>query len=220
MRPRVVCNASAVVALLLDAGPDGRWATNALAGADLAAPSLWAFEAANIVRRQEHAKRITTDQAAQAHADMLDLAIEQWPYELLVPRAMKAFRQGERAGPAVRRPGSPVDHGLSVQDRPARRAGRHPPGPLTSISAGRVRAMVIPFGMTHRVGPKGQVVIPKDLRDRLGISPGDEVELALDEGADAVRLEPVRHHPTLRGSLAGLGLVAALEADHRSETRR
>lgn len=87
MRPRVVCDASAVVALMLDAGPDGRWATNALAGADLAAPSLWAFEAANIVRRQEHAKRITTDQAAQAHADMLDLAIEQWPYELLVPRA-------------------------------------------------------------------------------------------------------------------------------------
>jgi len=83
----VVCDASAVVAVMLDAGPDGRWATNALAGADLAAPSLWAFEAANIVRRQEHAKRITTDQAAQAHADMLDLAIEQWPYELLVPRA-------------------------------------------------------------------------------------------------------------------------------------
>jgi len=83
----VVCDASAVVALMLDAGPDGRWATNALAGAELAAPSLWAFEAANIVRRQEHAKRITTDQAAQAHADMLDLAIEQWPYELLVPRA-------------------------------------------------------------------------------------------------------------------------------------
>ena len=74
--------------------------------------------------------------------------------------------------------------------------------------------------MTHRVGPKGQVVIPKELRESLGIVPGDEVEFALDEGADAVRMEPVRAHPTLRGSFAGLGLVAELEADHRSESRR
>jgi AbrB family looped-hinge helix DNA binding protein len=74
--------------------------------------------------------------------------------------------------------------------------------------------------MTHRIGPKGQVVIPKELRERLGIGPGDEVEFALDEDADAVLMEPVREHPTLRGSLAGLGLVAELEADHRSEARR
>ncbi|MHB2022145.1 MAG: type II toxin-antitoxin system VapC family toxin [Mycobacteriales bacterium] len=86
MRPRVVCDASAVVALLLDAGPDGRWAADALAGADLAAPSLFAFEAANILRRHELAKLISPDQAAQAHADLLDLAVEHWPYELLAPR--------------------------------------------------------------------------------------------------------------------------------------
>ncbi|MPV39031.1 type II toxin-antitoxin system VapC family toxin [Georgenia subflava] len=87
MRPRVVCDASAVVAMLLDAGADGRWATNALIGADLAVPSLFAFEAANIIRRHEVAALITADQAAQAHADLLDLTIEQWPYELLASRA-------------------------------------------------------------------------------------------------------------------------------------
>jgi antitoxin PrlF len=76
------------------------------------------------------------------------------------------------------------------------------------------------LGMTHRVGPKGQVVIPKELRDRLGIRPGDEVEFALDENADAVLVEPVRAHPSLRGSMAGLGLVAELEADHQAEARR
>ncbi len=85
---------------------------------------------------------------------------------------------------------------------------------------GRVQAVVILSGMTHLVGAKGQVVIPKVLRERLGIGPGDEVEFSLDEGSDAVRLEPVRDHSTLRGSLAGLGLVAELEADHRSEARR
>lgn len=89
MRPRVVCDASAVVALMLDVGPDGRWATNALTGAELAAPSLLPFEAANIIRRHELAKLITADQAAQAHADLLDLAIEHWPYELLASRAWR-----------------------------------------------------------------------------------------------------------------------------------
>lgn len=73
--------------MLLDAGPDGRWATGALTGADLASPSLFAFEAANIVRRHELAGLVTADQAVQAHADLLDLAVEQWPYELLAPRA-------------------------------------------------------------------------------------------------------------------------------------
>lgn len=86
MRPRVVCDASAVVALLLDAGADGRWVTDALTGADIAAPSLLAFETSNIIRRQELAGRVSADQAAQAHADMLDLAVEQWPYELLASR--------------------------------------------------------------------------------------------------------------------------------------
>lgn len=84
---RVVCDASALVAVLLDGGPDGRWASEAINGADLLAPSLAIFEAANVVRRQELAGRIGSDQSAQAHGDLLDLAIEYWPYELLAARA-------------------------------------------------------------------------------------------------------------------------------------
>ncbi|MEA2222286.1 MAG: hypothetical protein QOH83_662 [Solirubrobacteraceae bacterium] len=87
MRTRVICDASALVALLLDGGPDGRWVTDALGGADLAAPSLVGFEAANIIRRHELAGLVSADQAAQAHADLLALAIEHWPYELLAARA-------------------------------------------------------------------------------------------------------------------------------------
>ena len=82
---RVVCDASALVALLLDAGPDGRWATHELSDADLAAPSLIAYETAEIIRRHELAARISRDQAAQAHTDLLDFPIEHWPYELLAP---------------------------------------------------------------------------------------------------------------------------------------
>jgi predicted nucleic acid-binding protein len=84
---RVVCDASALAALLVDSGDDGAWATRQLSNADIAAPSLVAFEAADIFRCLERAGSISADQAAQAHADMLDLAIEQWPYELLATRA-------------------------------------------------------------------------------------------------------------------------------------
>jgi predicted nucleic acid-binding protein len=82
-----VCDASALVALLLDGGPVGAWAARTLRGADLAAPSLVGYEVANIIRRHELSGDVSRDQAVQAHVDLLDLAIEHWPYELLAPRA-------------------------------------------------------------------------------------------------------------------------------------
>jgi predicted nucleic acid-binding protein len=44
------------------------------------------FESSNIIRRHEMAGLVSADQAAQAHVDLLDLSIEQWPYELLGSR--------------------------------------------------------------------------------------------------------------------------------------
>lgn len=87
MSATVVCDASALVAMLLDSGHAGQWATAALSGADLLAPDVVGFEAANIIRRHELAKLVSPDQAVQAHRDLLDLAVEQWPYELLAGRA-------------------------------------------------------------------------------------------------------------------------------------
>jgi antitoxin PrlF len=71
--------------------------------------------------------------------------------------------------------------------------------------------------MTRRIGPKGQVVIPKEMRDQLGLRPGDEVIFTLEGGS--VRLRPARAQGSLRGALHGYDLVAALEADHRAEPR-
>lgn len=71
--------------------------------------------------------------------------------------------------------------------------------------------------MTYRVGPKGQVVIPKAMRDELGLRPGDRVEFELDDGV--VHLRPLRTIGGLRGSLGGHDLVGALEADRRAEPR-
>ena len=89
MSERVVCDASAVLAALLDSGSDGRWATARLAEADLFAPTSLPFECANVIRRAELRGTVSAEQAAQAHADLLDLAIELWPYEALATRAWK-----------------------------------------------------------------------------------------------------------------------------------
>ena len=43
--------------------------------------------------------------------------------------------------------------------------------------------------MTHKVGIKGQVVIPKAIRDRIGIRPGDKV--AFDSDDQEVRIRRV-----------------------------
>ncbi|HYP44591.1 MAG TPA: type II toxin-antitoxin system VapC family toxin [Propionibacteriaceae bacterium] len=86
MSPGVVCDASALVAILLDAGSDGAWATQALAGAHVLAPSLLSFECANIIRRHELARLVSPDQAVQAHADLVAMPLELWPYEAVATR--------------------------------------------------------------------------------------------------------------------------------------
>jgi AbrB family looped-hinge helix DNA binding protein len=37
--------------------------------------------------------------------------------------------------------------------------------------------------MTMRMGPKGQVVVPKKIRERLGLEPGDELQVEERDGA-------------------------------------
>jgi AbrB family looped-hinge helix DNA binding protein len=69
--------------------------------------------------------------------------------------------------------------------------------------------------MTGRVGPKGQVVIPKPMRDHLGLRAGDEVEFEL-EGL-SVRVHPTRPRGSVAGTLSALDLVGALEDEHRAE---
>ena len=87
MSERIVCDASAVLAVLLDSGRDGQWATARLADADLFAPTLLPYECSNVIRRAELSGAISADQAAQAHADLLDLAVDLWPHDVLATRA-------------------------------------------------------------------------------------------------------------------------------------
>src|SRR5579859_91485 len=69
-----------VVAALVDSGTDGRWAEALLASGPLAAPHLLMVEAANILRRSAASGAISAEQASMAHADLLDLRVELFPY--------------------------------------------------------------------------------------------------------------------------------------------
>ena len=79
--------------------------------------------------------------------------------------------------------------------------------------------------MTHKVGVKGQVVIPKAIRDEIGIQPGDEVvfepngrEVRVRRAADDPD-ERARRIKALRGIWADTpgGGTAALEEERLKE---
>jgi predicted nucleic acid-binding protein len=81
----IVIDASALVAALVDTGPDGRWA-EALLTEDLAAPHVLPAEVANVLRRAVASGEITDEIGSLAHADLLGLRLEFVAYELVAER--------------------------------------------------------------------------------------------------------------------------------------
>jgi AbrB family looped-hinge helix DNA binding protein len=76
--------------------------------------------------------------------------------------------------------------------------------------------------MTYKVGTKGQVVLPKELRERHGIRPGDEVVFD-DAGGDiTIRRAKTKAQilDELVGSMAGSGLLEAYTEEKRLERER
>jgi antitoxin PrlF len=70
----------------------------------------------------------------------------------------------------------------------------------------------------RRVGTKGKVVIPKPVRDLLGIRPGTEVTFTVDGGA--VTLRPFPHLRDMGGAFRGSELMVDLLDERRLEQRR
>jgi antitoxin PrlF len=72
-------------------------------------------------------------------------------------------------------------------------------------------------GMTGRIGAKGQVVIPKALRDRARLQPGDVVDFKLrdEEIVLVARRSPAR----LGGRFSKTGMAARLLEDRMVEPR-
>ena len=65
-----------------------------------------------------------------------------------------------------------------------------------------------------RVTQKGQVTIPKHIRDKAGIGPGTEVDFRLEDD----RIQIVKRTGTKEGESAGQALVRNLQAAARCAT--
>lgn len=61
------------------------------------------------------------------------------------------------------------------------------------------------------VSSKYQIVIPKELRERLGIEPGQKVQAFALE--DRIELVPIRPLQSMRGFLRGIDTTVDREAD-------
>lgn len=76
----VVADASAVVAMLADDGGDGAWAASRLSGRPILAPHLMPVEVADTLRRAVRTGATSTDAAALALADLVDLRVALFPF--------------------------------------------------------------------------------------------------------------------------------------------
>lgn len=69
--------------------------------------------------------------------------------------------------------------------------------------------------MTQRMGAKGQVVIPKDMRERVGLGPGADVDFEPRDDGIVVRRADSRS--SLRGRFSGSGMAGRLLEDRKRE---
>jgi AbrB family looped-hinge helix DNA binding protein len=93
-------------------------------------------------------------------------------------------------------------------------------GEVSDCSPTTVSRIGYTASMTQRVGAKGQVVIPKELRDGLGLQPGAEV--AFERDGDSVRIVaagPAATHGLRGRYMAEGGMASALLADRAREPR-
>lgn len=81
-----VVDSSVVVTALLDSGPHGEWAESVIAAGALHAPELVLVEAANILRKMERAKEISTAEANAAYEDLVQLNLEMFSFDPFAER--------------------------------------------------------------------------------------------------------------------------------------
>ena len=104
-----------------------------------------------------------------------------------------------------------------VSATPEEEVNRPPPSPLESQSSidiqlvKEVRYRSEDRMTTITISPKFQIVIPKAIRDLLGLRPGQKVQAIAYE--DRIELIPVRRMKEMRGFLRGIDTAVEREPD-------
>lgn len=71
--------------------------------------------------------------------------------------------------------------------------------------------------MVVRLSSKGQLVIPKAIREALGLEAGAELRVGLDNGRIVLESSSAAPIMSLYGKYADVDFLADLEAEHRQE---
>ena len=73
---------------------------------------------------------------------------------------------------------------------------------------------------TVKLSSKGQIAIPKAIRDRLGLKKDMALEISVERSV--ILLKPLRDDAwlSLEGSLKGTSVLEDLESEHRQEIER
>jgi predicted nucleic acid-binding protein len=88
----VILDSSALVAALVDGGPNGAWAEELIETRALYAPEFVRVEATNILRRLERAKEIASPEANAARDDLMQLEIELFSFDPFAERIWELRR--------------------------------------------------------------------------------------------------------------------------------